>query len=85
MSAKMPARPAVYQDQDGSLWEVIGYITKPAAILRRVTDHVQHVEIIGCPNAERWTRLTPQDSSTCKKPENHAVDFMMCSTVPVGW
>jgi hypothetical protein len=49
----------VYQDDNGELWMVVGYITKPATILENVKTGVHHVEIIGCLNAERFTRLRP--------------------------
>lgn len=47
----------VYQDDRGELWEVIGYITHPATCLRNIKTGERHVEIIGCKNAERFTRL----------------------------
>lgn len=47
----------IYRDDTGALWEVIGYINNPAAILRNVRTDEQHVEVIGCLNADRFTRL----------------------------
>lgn len=47
----------VYQNSDGSIWRVLGYITKPAVILRNLETQETIVEIIGCPRADRWTRL----------------------------
>jgi hypothetical protein len=47
----------VYKDRDGSLWVAMGYIDLPAAILENVKTGELVYEIIGCPNAERWTQL----------------------------
>lgn len=58
----LSSRPAIYQDESGELWEAIGYITSPATVLRNVKTGEQHVEIIGCLNANRFTRLKPQSA-----------------------
>jgi hypothetical protein len=42
------------------LWQVIGYITEPAAVLRNLSTGVVHVEVIGCLNAEKYVRLVPE-------------------------
>lgn len=55
----LSSAPAIYQDNLGELWEAIGYINSPATVLRNVKTGVQHVEVIGCLNAERFTRLRP--------------------------
>lgn len=47
----------IYQDRDGSVWRVRGYIDRPAAILENIETKQKITEIIGCPNAERWTQL----------------------------
>jgi hypothetical protein len=53
----------VYRDRDGSLWQTIGFITAPTAILVNVKTGERVYEVIGCPNAERWTRLIDQDKA----------------------
>lgn len=63
MPDNINGKPYIYQDQSNDLWEVVGYITKPAAILQNVKTGVQHVEIIGCLNAQRFTRLKPVSSA----------------------
>lgn len=46
----------LYRDaQGGDLWYVIGWITKPAAILVNQRTGKRHVEVIGSLNAERFT------------------------------
>jgi hypothetical protein len=47
----------IYKDRDGSVWRVQGYIDRPAAILENIETKETITEIIGCPNADRWTQL----------------------------
>jgi hypothetical protein len=56
----------IYQDRDGSLWRALGYITSPATMLVNVETKETVTEVIGCPNAERWTRLIPRPQTTEK-------------------
>jgi hypothetical protein len=45
----------LYRDTEtNELWQVIGWITHPAAILVNRRTGEQHVEVIGCRNAERF-------------------------------
>jgi hypothetical protein len=51
----------------GDVWEAIGWITKPATILRNQRTGEHRVEVIGCLNAERLVRrenMSPQDAQT---------------------
>lgn len=49
----------VYHDeQSGEYWREIGWITRPATILVNMRTGQQHVEVIGCPNAERFRQVT---------------------------
>lgn len=50
-----------YRDENGDEWEVIGWITDPAAILVNARTGKSHVEIIGCMNAERFTAVDDAD------------------------
>jgi hypothetical protein len=55
----------IYQDVDGEFWKVVGYIDQPAAILQKIGTwdaENRRYEVIGCPNADRWTHFV-------KKPE----------------
>jgi hypothetical protein len=46
----------LYRDTaTGDLWQVIGWINSPAAILVNRRSGEKHVEVIGCRNAERFT------------------------------
>ena len=51
----------VYRDRDGDLWEAIGLVTEPQAVVRRVKDGHQEEHVIGCLNwKNKWTqRLQP--------------------------
>lgn len=46
-----------YDHSTGHVWKVIGWITQPAAILANLATGERHIEIIGCPNAERFQRV----------------------------
>lgn len=50
-----------------NLWQVIGFIDKPAAVLRNLATGEKHVEIIGCPNAERFHHLKMQGSGPVRR------------------
>jgi hypothetical protein len=51
-------RRYIYRDgETGEYWEAIGWITHPAAILRNMRTGEQHVEVIGCRNAERFVEM----------------------------
>lgn len=55
----------VYSDAvTGDLWEAIGWITSPATILKNARTGQTHVEIIGCVNAMRFTRLIPEGDAS---------------------
>lgn len=45
-----------YDEETKQVWRVIGWITQPAAILDNITTGERHVEIVGCPNANRFKR-----------------------------
>jgi hypothetical protein len=47
----------IYQDRDGSIWRIQGYIDRPAVILKNLETGHTITEVIGCPNADRWTQL----------------------------
>jgi hypothetical protein len=47
----------VYRDEQGQLWQAVGWITRPATILQNIKTGETLVEVIGCPNAERFTQL----------------------------
>ena len=49
----------IYLDDNGVIWQAIGWITNPAVILQNVQTGEQHVEVIGCLNAERFTPMEP--------------------------
>jgi hypothetical protein len=49
----------VYRHANGELWEVVGYINDPAVVLRNVKTGLVHTEVIGCLNADAYTRLKP--------------------------
>lgn len=55
----------LYRDTSGDLWQVIGWITRPAAILVNRRTGEKHVEVIGCRNAERFSaegRISLEDA-----------------------
>ena len=41
----------------GDVWEVIGYIVDPAALMQNTRTKERHIEVIGCQNdKDRWRR-----------------------------
>jgi hypothetical protein len=54
--------PDAIEIEPAHLWQTIGFITSPAAILKNLATGEVHVEVIGCPNADRFTRLIVLDA-----------------------
>lgn len=62
------ASGGIVQDTDGRLWRIVGFIDQPAVVMEPVIerdvahadDRRQIVEIMGCPNSERFHRLIPE-------------------------
>lgn len=68
------ASGGIVEDDDGRLWRILGFIDQPAVVLAPIIegdrpagqpdDRHQVVEILGCPNSERFHRLVRLERAT---------------------